>query len=174
MWGLVIVALLSSGAKSQVIKGNLEWVAPDKKEVDTLLEKSQSQVQREIRKAEVSPIELNTAGKVSYSKAGEKADRDTLKIDTDNTTIYYWGTYTYKYFWVDYYIKKLRPSYSPADSTFILTSVSLRVYNPQNVTCTLWVYDKYMVERYKTTFALTQNDGSIWFEVPITCLFTAL
>jgi len=168
MWGLVIVALLSSGAKSQVIKGNHEGVVPDKIEVGALLEKSQSQVQGELRKAEVSPVELNPAGKVGYSKAGEKFDRDTLKIDTDSTTIYYWGTYTLKYFWASYYVKKLRPSYSPADSTFILTSVSLRVYNPQNVTCTLWVYDKYMVERYKRTFSLTQGSGPIWFEVPIT------
>lgn len=95
----------------------------------------------------------------------EKADRDTLTYE--NGAQGYWPTDD-KYFWVEFDIKKIRPAYDPAESTFVLTGVTFAVHKPQARVCTLTVYDKYYSAVYKTAYQMSRNKDSIlWFEIPV-------
>ncbi|MDI6850381.1 MAG: hypothetical protein QMD82_00360, partial [bacterium] len=164
MWSVLLFVLLSVGSHS-IFKVQGVKIPNTEKGKEILLAEKMKKASRIPIESQFSAIEAEP--EEIAVKEGEKADRDTLKIDTDGTTVYYWGTTTYKYFWLEYDINRLKPTYSPADSTFILTSVSLLVYNPQAVECTLWVYDKYMSEVYKGTFSLSLGNGISWFEVAI-------
>jgi len=93
-----------------------------------------------------------------------KADRDTLRYDGDPAV--YLGQNTYKYWWVTFDVKRLRPAFDPAESTFVLTSVIFYIYTPTaGSVCSLKVYDKYDILVYKTTYTLTTGTG--WKEIPI-------
>lgn len=177
MWSVVLVISLVLGVfknQSEVKVDNQRLVSPGNSKRSVMVEKAKSHQLKKLYTTEVYPEALPIPVAASALKGGEKADRDTLKIDTDGTTIYYWDTDTYKYFWVEYDISRLKPGYSPEDSTFILTSVALLVYNPQNVTCSLWVYDKDMIEVYTKTFNLSQASGVVWVEVPTNDIYLPL
>ncbi len=114
-----------------------------------------------------NPIPVAPGPILQESDSQLKADRDTFKYDQDGTPIYYLRVTTYKYFWAEFPISYHRPSYSPSDSTFILTGVAVNIYNPQDVVCTLKVFDKYSMLVRKVTYNLTQYTGSRWFEIPV-------
>ncbi|MEO0242921.1 MAG: choice-of-anchor J domain-containing protein [candidate division WOR-3 bacterium] len=99
---------------------------------------------------------------------GEKADRDTFKYD-DGTFEAYYGDPTYKYFYAFFPVSRHRPGYSPADSTFILTSVRFMVYYPRaNAVCSVLVYDKYGTRKRTTSYSFPSDiDGAQWYEVPV-------
>ncbi|MGB9823981.1 MAG: choice-of-anchor J domain-containing protein [Candidatus Hydrothermia bacterium] len=114
-----------------------------------------------------TPIPIEADPILQGSDPLVKADRDTFKYDQDGTTVYYPVTTTYKYFWAKFPISYHRPSYSPSDSTFILTGVAVLVYNPLDVPCTLKVYDKYNQLVRRITYNLTLVNGLRWFEIPV-------
>ncbi len=96
-----------------------------------------------------------------------KADRDTLKYDANEGIA--WAN-TYKYFWVMYDIKKIRPSYAPPESTFVLTGVTSFISRPNGQACTLFVYDKHFNLKHRTTYTLPNRNQRVWVEIQIPSL----